>query len=890
VNTVGVAGAIARGTLLALVATAGAGVGTAGARDRPIARVAAAKASRIADAPAGGKHGSVGANRAPSSPPLTSGGGSTAAAGGEDGAGGSAQGEADPLVSNGLGSPLCKGALGQGELSGTSRRDCETSGFVAAAAPTGDYGIDVHINTGILGLSSGGLLTTVQDLFVTPLWMALVWAVHALVVMLEWCFTIDLLDSPSVSPGVGSGLRHVQAAFTEPWLATVLAVASVLALYNGLIRRRVAETVGQALLVLAMMVGGTWVMLDPTGTVGALGRWANQASLGTLAVTARGTPAGAGRALADSMGAVFAAAVELPWCYLEFGDVGWCRNPARLDPRLRAAALRISAGELALVGCKLNTAPLSLCVTPGSARAKALEHGAELLRDAQSNGAIFLALPANGPERNSINEQGSLLRVICQSSEATSCRGPTAAQAEFRTNGGTWARVGGLLLIVAGVLGMMLLLGFIALRLLAAALFSLLYLLLAPAAVLAPALGEGGRAVFRKWAAQLLGAVVSKLLFSFLLGVVLAILAILAHLEPLGWWTQWLLMSAFWWGAYARRHQALAIAGGALGREHEGKSRSVGRRVSDALDSPRRVLGGARSTMQKLSKQPPGVEQRRKLAQAGRQRAKAGTHEQANASLEHEYREASERTQAAPQIRHRLSAKRAQLERVRGEHGKALAAGDARRAAELAHRAQRIEGDIGREQQGLNMAQRVVSDAEQARRGTGAVYSREQGEERDRFLDAQAALLASVRARGLKASERRDYPALAGLAGYGRGEYERLDPGTQRAARLEVDRELALRKELNATARDVAVTSGESMLRHREKRKSNQTFDRTLEQRMRVGGHSMPSSRVERSALDSWRRDGLTNRSSARAPESSVMRDAHEVARRRKRQLGRDQR
>ena len=40
--------------------------------------------------------------------------------------------------------------------------------------------------------------------------------------------------------------------------------------------------------------------------------------------------------------------------------------------------------------------------------------------------------------------------------------GPASAQAEFRTNRGTWARVGGLLLIVAGVAGMLLLLGFVA--------------------------------------------------------------------------------------------------------------------------------------------------------------------------------------------------------------------------------------------------------------------------------------------------------------------------------------------------------------------------------------------------------------------------------------------
>src|SRR5262245_3390527 len=263
-----------------------------------IARPAKADSPRPAFAPAPGRSG---AGQAPAGPPLTSGGTGGAGTGAEEGGGISAEGEVDPLISNGLGSPLCKGSGGERELSEASRRNCQASGFVGAVAPTGNYGIDVHIDTGVLGLSSGGLLSTVQDLFVTPLWMALVWAVHALVVMLEWCFTIDLLDSPSVSSGVGTGLRQMQSAFTEPWLATVLAVASVLAAYNGLVRRRVAEAVGQALLVFAMIAAGIWVMLEPTGTVGALGRWANQASLGTLAVTARGAPAGAGRALADSM-------------------------------------------------------------------------------------------------------------------------------------------------------------------------------------------------------------------------------------------------------------------------------------------------------------------------------------------------------------------------------------------------------------------------------------------------------------------------------------------------------------------------------------------------------------------------------------------------------------
>jgi hypothetical protein len=191
-----------------------------------------------------------------------------------------------------------------------------------------------------------------------------------------------------------------------------------------------------------------------------------------------------------------------------------------------------------------------------------LARSAQLLRAARSNGELFLALPANEAARNSINDRASLLRALCGSDDATGCRGPTAAEAEFRTQGGTGARLGGLLLIAVGALGALLLLGHIALNLLGAELIGLLYLLLAPAAVVAPALGDGGRAAFRAWAARLLGAVAAKLLFSFLLGAVLLLTQLLLGLGGLGWWTRWLLVSALWWGAFLRRHRLLGPTGG----------------------------------------------------------------------------------------------------------------------------------------------------------------------------------------------------------------------------------------------------------------------------------------------------------------------------------------
>jgi TrbL/VirB6 plasmid conjugal transfer protein len=833
----------------------------------------------------------TGAETAPSAPPLSANEASSSeTVAGEEVAGGTPQTEADPLVSNGLGSPSCKGGLSD-ELSASARHNCETSGFAAAPAPTGDYGIDVHIDTSALNPTSWGS-TIVQDWFVAPLWMALVWAVHALVVMLEWSFTVDVLDSASTM-GVGGALRQMQATITDPWLPLALAAASVLALYHGLVRRRVADTLGEALLMGVMMSAGIWVLTNPTGTVGALGEWANQASLGTLAIAARGNPSSPGRAFGSSLETVFVAAIEVPWCYLEFGDVGWCRDSSHLDPQLRTAAVKIAAQQIAQLGCEPSSTVLAPCVKASDTQMAAVEHSSELLRTAQSNGALFLALPANGPARNSINEEGSLLHTLCQSSEVTSCRGPTAAQAEFRTTSGTLWRIGGVLLIAAGLLGMLLLLGFVAVRLLTSAVFSLLYLLLAPAMVLAPAFGDGGRALFRRWAARLLGSVVSKLVFSFLLGIVLAVNGILADLRALGWWTQWLLMSSFWWGAYAHRHQAVGLAEGALSHQrpaHERKpSQALVRRIGGAIESNQLLLA-ARRAKDRYRKPAPDIERRTHLERAAGALARASGEEQVLRTLAGERRAASEHAQNAPEITRRLSEKRTQLERLARERANAHAAGDRRRVAELAHRERRVGAEVEHEQGALNHARLHAGEGRRVSPNNGADgYSRERVDEQRRFLDAQAALPAAANARG--ADQRRDYAAMASLAGYQLGDYERLDPASQRAARLEIDRELALRRELGEAARDLSAQDVPRLDR-RDRRDLAGKLDRTVQERMRDSGHRMPASRSQSARLDAWRREGLKRKSAAKhvpAPErSTVMEDAREVAARRKRQLGKD--
>ena len=830
--------------------------------------------------------------RAPSKPPLGTGG--TGLSPEAEASASASPSGGDSLVSNGGGSPLC-GESTRAKLSPAGQRNCRSSDFEAAQAPTGNYAFDVHINTGVSDWGND-LSASVQNVAQWG-WMLLVAIVHGVIVMLEWSYTVDLLKSSAMRE-VTKALSATQAAFTRPWLALALMLAAVLAMYHGIVRRQVSETLGQVVLMGVMIVAGFWVIVNPLGTVGALGAWANEAGLGTLGAVVAGTPDTPDRTLAESMESVFSGTIGGPWCYMEFGNVGWCEDPVNPKSRLEKTALEIATKERTKIGSQ----------------------SAELLSVARTNGELFLALPANGEQRNSINpigpteSQDGLFNVLCGGSKEP-CHGPTAGEAEFRTQSGTAARVIGLFLIWIGVLGMVLLLGYLALHLLGAAIASLFLLLLAPAAVIAPALGDGGRGVFKRWGAWLLGAVCSKLIFSFLLGVVLLMQRTLMGLTVFGWWAQWLLVSAMWWGAFCKRRQVLGFAHGtSAGSRGHGIG---GLRLASRLMAARELGRAGGMVRRKFSSGPPNAEKRQRIAAAARGRAKEMADKQAGTSLEHDHREAQARVRDAPAIQKRIGEKRTRLARMQSEHAaaqaKAAEAKSARaralyhpdtlmvsatdrsskaakfRAEEKSHqkdaarlqsRMGSLQSEIDGEQSSLTAARQTVTAGEKAKQATGNVYTREQSEQRAGFLAAQAAL---------PAGKQRDYAGAAGLAGYAPKEFEALDARHQRAARLEIDRELAMNKAANTTAKNV-VAGGEGSLPHREQRKLNKSFDRTVEREVGAGGHELPSSaRPKPSEFDTYLQDSSRARARARG-ESGVARHAREAATHRKRQLGRERR
>ncbi len=239
----------------------------------------------------------------------------------------------------------------------------------------------------------------------------------------------------------------------------------------------------------------------------------------------------------------------------------------------------------------------------------------------------------------------------------------------------------------------------------------------------------------------------------------------------------------------------------------------------------------------KLRTPPPSVERRRKLAQAGLERAQGIADGQVKRMLESEHGEAHALVQAAPQTEARISAKRAQLEQLQGQHAAAQAeAAEAKSARESAlsdptvlrtpsvsvRRPVRRPG--GGPQTACSGAARADGSpagsnrrrSGLAHRGTADRAGRRAGKEHDgqcvHARAGQGGRALPRRTGGAAARWERDYTGMAGVVGYGRRKYEVLDDRGQEAARREIDSELAARKGLDAAAREVAA-SGEGSLK-----------------------------------------------------------------------------
>ena len=738
--------------------------------------------------------------------------------------------DASPLAANGFESPACTSPQLEAQLAPAQRTNCTVSGVAVAPVPLSNYAVDVDIPSGLSASSHEDIDSVVEDLFIAPVWTAVVWLDHVALIALEWCYSLDLL-APATLSRAGAVLGAARHVFTDPWLGLALALAAIGFAWQGLVRRRVLDTLGQAALLAVMVTAGLWIIADPSGTVGAVGEIADRAALATVAATSTGDPTTPVATVDGAFSGVFQTAISGPWCYLEFGDVNWCRDPSAIDPRLRATASRLEVIYRSEASCRDPKVGLVQCAPGGSALQSQLEGAATALGDARSNGELFLALPADALSRTALagaTATPTLYGTLCGSNDPGACTAPTAPQAEFRSASGTWPRVGGLLLIVVGTGGMILVLGFLALRLLGAALATLLYLLLAPLAVLAPALGEGGRDAFRLWITRLAGATLAKLVYSVALGVVLLVVGLLSSLDTLGWWTQWLLISVFWWTAFEQRHRLLSLvlherseparrapfaaravlagrgAGAGLGaaRASRRATLSASQRVFGTVQQWRDFPQDGATLTVRGGGQAPVAAARRGVGRRARETharaeldAQVARFQSAVSGSLHTPQAAAASAGGRGGISQAVSAGAlaARSERIAGGLRQARASGDRRREVSLELRASRIGEQIVAARRGPQALQPGTLRGGLTRLAPKPLRERVERRALSRRLD-RAALVEPGKPSGPASRD----ASLSGLAGIPPLEYLRRSAADQRVVRLQIRRQLDRRRTLLA--------------------------------------------------------------------------------------------
>jgi hypothetical protein len=123
---------------------------------------------------------------------------------------------------------------------------------------------------------------------------------------------------------------------------------------------------------------------------------------------------------------------------------------------------------------------------------------------------------------------------------------------------GVITRLSMLALFAIGLLGALLLLAWLAIRLLTQAAIAFVLLLALPFALFFPLLGDWGRRSFRRFGLALIGAVLAKVIYAAFLSIVLMGIVVLGSVDGAGGSaTGFLLSAAFSWAIFLKRHELI---------------------------------------------------------------------------------------------------------------------------------------------------------------------------------------------------------------------------------------------------------------------------------------------------------------------------------------------
>ena len=470
-------------------------------------------------------------------------------------------GSLDPTAVLGIENPLCGEPS---KLSAQQVRNCRSSHSPEAAFPVGNYGWDVHVESG--GFISSLFVPAVSFVLqmLSVLWLLLLMMLKGCLIILGFAFSLSPFTNNRMLSQIGTGLTSFYDHLTSPWLSTLFVILGGWGLYNGLIRRKAGETMGGMLMALVMMLAALWIIHSPRETVGRLAEAVNSTSLAAVSAPSSGHVSAPIRSYNDAMSAVWNQMTAIPFCAMDFSDVQWCMTTKPSEGALESAREGLGEGD-AFTQQLLSGLPSA----PDLATA-ALAHDlstyfgrAPTIRD------LYLRFsPLSGPRdklwdyyNGEPDERVGLpLEIGPQIDIGGGSSGHAPDKVSMQGRSGVLTRMVMVLVFTIGLLGGLLLLLWLAMKLVMATASAFVLVLATPLAMFFPVFGQSGRAIFTRWATSLLGAVVAKLIYSGLLGVVLlgssVIGQAIGHSSPtLGL----VAVMAFWWAVFLSREKYLAV-------------------------------------------------------------------------------------------------------------------------------------------------------------------------------------------------------------------------------------------------------------------------------------------------------------------------------------------
>jgi hypothetical protein len=470
-------------------------------------------------------------------------------------------GSLDPTAVLGIENPLC-GEPDQ--LSARQVRNCRSSHSPEAAYPVGNYGLDVHVEAGgfISSLFAPAVSFVLQLFSVT--WLLLLMMLKGCLIILGFAFSLSPFTDNRMLSQIGTGLTGSFNNLTSPWMSTLFVILGGWGLYNGLIRRKTGETLAGMLMALVMMLAGLWIIHSPRDTVGRIAEAVNSASLTAVSAPSSGHVNAPVRSYNDAMAAVWNQMTAVPFCAMDFSDVHWCMTAKPSDDALEAARSGLGEGD-AFTQQLISSLPSvpELATRVLSHDLTGLFGPAPTIRD------LYLRFsPQSGP-RDKLwdyyngepdEHVGLPLNIGPQIDIGGGSTGAAPDKVSMQGRNGVLTRMVMVLVFTIGLIGGLLLLLWLAMKLVMATASSFILVLATPLAMFFPVFGQAGRNAFAKWATALLGAIVAKLVYSGLLGIVLLGSSVIGSAVGASSPTLGLIaVMAFWWAAFLEREKFLAL-------------------------------------------------------------------------------------------------------------------------------------------------------------------------------------------------------------------------------------------------------------------------------------------------------------------------------------------